>query len=64
MSLIILLIPYVSHEKNNLIPNWMFSKKNFYKDNYIFTLLQSTVIYVFVNSKIMNNENPTLFSFL
>jgi len=61
MSLIILLIPNVSHEKNNLIPNWMFSKKNFCKDNYIFTLLQSTVIYVFVNNKIMKTPHYLAF---
>jgi hypothetical protein len=36
----------------------------FGKDNYIITLLQTTVIYVSVNSKRVNSENSTPFSFL
>jgi hypothetical protein len=49
-------------EKTTLPPT-TYLTSFFDNDNHIITLLQSTMTYVLVNSKIVNNKNSTPFSF-
>jgi hypothetical protein len=53
-------MPNVFNRKDNLTTACLVS---FYgKDNYIITLLQSIIIYIFMNSKMINNETILLYN--